>query len=101
MALSRSVLLYSKSKCLQELLKILTKVSILSVVIYNIKFHPLAKYPGPFLAKFTNIYAAYHGWIGDTHLDAERCHKKYGKIIKSSKIRAKRGSILLLLSQRH
>ena len=25
-------------------------------VVYNIFFHPLAKYPGPFLAKFTPIY---------------------------------------------
>lgn len=29
---------------------------VLSVIIYRIWFHPLAKYPGPFLAKFTDIY---------------------------------------------
>lgn len=29
---------------------------VLSVIIYRIWFHPLAKYPGPFLGKFTDIY---------------------------------------------
>ncbi|KAL6245978.1 hypothetical protein RBB50_007131 [Rhinocladiella similis] len=29
---------------------------VLAVVVYRIFFHPLAKYPGPFLAKFTDIY---------------------------------------------
>ncbi|KAK6208581.1 cytochrome P450 3A31 [Colletotrichum tabaci] len=45
-------------------------------------FHPYAKYPGPFLAKFTNAYAAYHGWKGDIHLDFWRCHEKYGDYVR-------------------
>lgn len=40
--------------------------------------HPYAKYPGPWLAKYTNLYTAYHGWKGDIHLDIYRCHMKYG-----------------------
>ncbi|KAF2031176.1 cytochrome P450 3A31 [Setomelanomma holmii] len=44
--------------------------------------HPLSKYPGPFLAKFTDLYAAYHGWKGDIHLDMYRCHQKYGKHVR-------------------
>ncbi|OQV11109.1 hypothetical protein CLAIMM_15004 [Cladophialophora immunda] len=31
-------------------------VYVLAVIVYRIWFHPLAKYPGPFLAKFTDIY---------------------------------------------
>src|ERR1700760_2401489 len=28
----------------------------LSIIVYRIRFHPLANYPGPFLGKFTDIY---------------------------------------------
>ena len=51
---------------------------VVGVVIYRLTFHPLAKYPGPFLAKFTDVYLAYHAWKGDRHLEFYRCHEKYG-----------------------
>ncbi|TLD11101.1 hypothetical protein PgNI_05166, partial [Pyricularia grisea] len=51
-------------------------------IIYNTYIHPLSKYPGPFLAKFTDLYAAYHGWKGDLHLDMWRCHQKYGDRVR-------------------
>ncbi|KAF2181847.1 cytochrome P450 [Zopfia rhizophila CBS 207.26] len=50
--------------------------------IYNVYFHPYAKYPGPFLAKFTDLYAGYHAWKGDIHLDMWRCHQKYGDKVR-------------------
>ncbi|KAL4914597.1 cytochrome P450 [Aspergillus aurantiobrunneus] len=50
--------------------------------IYNAYFHPFAKYPGPFLSKFTMIRATYHAWKGDVHLDTWRCHKIYGPVIR-------------------
>ncbi|KAF4448425.1 hypothetical protein F53441_8148 [Fusarium austroafricanum] len=52
--------------------------------IYYAFFHPLAKYPGPFLAKFTGLYAAYHAWIGDLHIDMWRCHERYGPCVRYS-----------------
>ncbi|KAL5362921.1 cytochrome P450 [Aspergillus floccosus] len=52
------------------------------VFIYTLLFHPLAKYPGPLVAKFTNSYAAYHAWKGDVHLDIARCHEKYGGFVR-------------------
>ncbi|GAB0146111.1 hypothetical protein EsHS_00006522 [Epichloe bromicola] len=56
--------------------------SFVSVIIYQVVhhafLHPLAKYPGPFLAKFTNLYSAYHAWKGDIHTDILRCHERYG-----------------------
>lgn len=46
--------------------------------VYQIWFHPLSKYPGPIIAKFTNLYAAYHGWHGDLHVSMHMCHERYG-----------------------
>ncbi|KAJ6023759.1 Cytochrome P450 E-class group I [Penicillium herquei] len=55
---------------------------VLAIVIYRIWFHPLAKYPGPILAKITNLYAGYYAWTGDLHVDMMRCHEKYGDIVR-------------------
>ncbi|KAL1836124.1 hypothetical protein VTJ49DRAFT_5549 [Mycothermus thermophilus] len=57
-------------------------VVLICKAVYLAFFHPLAKYPGPWLAKFTNAYAAYHGWKGDIHLDMWRCHQKYGDHVR-------------------
>jgi len=53
-----------------------------SIVIYRLRFHPLAKYPGPFLAKITNWYQVYYAWKGDRHLEFWRMHEKYGKFVR-------------------
>ncbi|OJJ54298.1 hypothetical protein ASPSYDRAFT_61587 [Aspergillus sydowii CBS 593.65] len=55
---------------------------VLCFVTYYAVFHPLARYPGPFLAKFTNLYSAYHAWKGDIHLDMYRCHQQYGNTVR-------------------
>ncbi|KAH8803028.1 cytochrome P450 [Xylogone sp. PMI_703] len=57
-------------------------IYILSTVIYNLLFHPLAGYPGPFLAKFTNWYAVYYSYRQEYHIDVYRCHEKYGNIVR-------------------
>ncbi|KXT13498.1 hypothetical protein AC579_8638 [Pseudocercospora musae] len=51
--------------------------------LHRLYLHPLAKIPGPFLAKFTNARFLYHAWKGDLHLDHLRCHKKYGPVYRS------------------
>ncbi|AEO58519.1 cytochrome P450-like protein [Thermothelomyces thermophilus ATCC 42464] len=52
------------------------------LVIYRLFFHPLAKYPGPFLAKLTDAYMLYYAWRGDRHLEFWRMHEKYGKFVR-------------------
>jgi hypothetical protein len=53
-------------------------VQIIYLFAHTLYLHPLAKYPGPFLAKFTTFYAGYHAWKGDVHVDMWRCYEKYG-----------------------
>ncbi|WPH01613.1 Hypothetical protein R9X50_00446100 [Acrodontium crateriforme] len=52
------------------------------LVVYRVFFHPLAKYPGPLLAKITDLYSTYHAWKGDRHLEFWRTHEKYGEIVR-------------------
>ncbi|KAL3453552.1 cytochrome P450 [Aspergillus insuetus] len=56
--------------------------AILGICIYRLYFHPLAKYPGPFLAKLTTGYAVYHAYLRDLHTDIWACHEKYGDIVR-------------------
>ncbi|KAH8878942.1 cytochrome P450 [Thozetella sp. PMI_491] len=53
-----------------------------TIVVYRLWFHPLAKFPGPFLAKVTNVYAGIHAWRGDIHIDMGKCHEKYGLYVR-------------------
>lgn len=52
------------------------------LVIYRLKFHPLAKFPGPWLAKVTELYPLYHAVIGDRHITFWKLHKKHGDIVR-------------------
>ncbi|KAL7273449.1 hypothetical protein RUND412_003704 [Rhizina undulata] len=57
---------------------------LLGVIIYRLYFHPLSKYPGPFLAKITSLHALYHAFRGDRHIMTHKAHKKYGPYVRIS-----------------
>lgn len=46
--------------------------------IYNRYFHPLAKFPGPFLASISDLNNALQYFSGQEHLVDWEMHKKYG-----------------------
>ncbi|CZT25549.1 related to cytochrome P450 CYP3/CYP5/CYP6/CYP9 subfamilies [Ramularia collo-cygni] len=51
-------------------------------LLYLACYHPLARYPGPILSRFTDLRAAYHGLRGDIHLDMHQCHLRYGDYVR-------------------
>ncbi|KAI1386173.1 cytochrome P450 [Hypoxylon trugodes] len=51
-------------------------------VLYQIFFHPLRSYPGPFTAKLWDIYNAYPAYNQDAHLIARQNQLKYGPVIR-------------------
>ncbi|KAL7907872.1 cytochrome P450 [Trichoderma velutinum] len=43
---------------------------------------PLKKYPGPFLASYTNFYRMYYAYRGNMHLLTKKLHDKYGPVVR-------------------
>lgn len=58
---------------------VLSCISYLTVtIIYYLRYHPYARYPGPFWARISPLYALLHAYRGDLHLDVTHCHERYG-----------------------
>ena len=54
-----------------------------SVILYRISpFHPLARYPGPLLAKITRWYWALIAVRGRQHIEFKRMHNIYGDVVR-------------------
>ena len=45
-------------------------------------FHPLAKYPGPAIAKTSKLWAAYLSGKGDLHRYYKSLHDRYGDVVR-------------------
>ncbi|KAL6703023.1 hypothetical protein ACN47E_010299 [Coniothyrium glycines] len=52
------------------------------VILYRVTLHPLARYPGPFCAKITDIYLAYYAYKGSRHLAFAAAHARYGAYVR-------------------
>ncbi|CZT12472.1 hypothetical protein WAI453_008911 [Rhynchosporium graminicola] len=50
--------------------------------VYYGLFHPLHKFPGPFLAKFCDLWRFRSAATGTSHLKAIELHQKYGPIVR-------------------
>ncbi|KAI0023770.1 cytochrome P450 [Xylariomycetidae sp. FL0641] len=50
---------------------------------YDTALHPLRKYPGPFIARFTDGYAGYHAIRKRGHRAMYDNHQKYGPVFRS------------------
>lgn len=50
--------------------------------IYNIFFHPLRAYPGPWIYSASHIPLCYHLLKGDPHTNICRLHQKYGPVVR-------------------
>lgn len=57
-------------------------VSLLAYVSYYEFLSPLSGIPGPFIARFTRLWLAYHGWKGDFHSILTEVHDKYGTTVR-------------------
>ncbi|KFX99251.1 hypothetical protein V490_01879 [Pseudogymnoascus sp. VKM F-3557] len=55
---------------------------LIASAIYNIYFSPLAKYPGPFLAKISAWPNFYYATTGYRHIWLWQCHQIYGEAVR-------------------
>ncbi|KAK6949096.1 hypothetical protein Daesc_009169 [Daldinia eschscholtzii] len=69
---------------LSETYAIIALAAIVAVVyaVYQCFFSPLARIPGPFIAKISPIYHAYIAKRGHIHRDLSNLHRKHGKVVR-------------------
>jgi hypothetical protein len=56
-------------------------IHVVSYIIYNLFWHPLASFPGPFVAAVTPLYKAYIDLVAKSSLvhTLEKLHSQYGE----------------------
>ncbi|KAF7623740.1 hypothetical protein AFLA_007466 [Aspergillus flavus NRRL3357] len=62
----------------------LTALYWIHLAIYNVFFHPLASFPGPFWARASFIWRMWHTSTGRVHRAIEFQHKLHGDIVRIS-----------------
>jgi hypothetical protein len=60
----------------------LAVLSLLTIAVYRLLFHPLARIPGPRLAAISNIWQARHVRNGRVRELGKTLHKKYGPVVR-------------------
>jgi len=57
-------------------------VALLSILVINYLRNPLRNVPGPFLAKFTNLWLVYQIRKGSMHRKIVELHEQYGPLVR-------------------
>lgn len=65
-----------------ELTGYILAISSLGYILYMRFMHPLARYPGPFLASLTNLWKAYEMYHGQMEYVIRELHDKHGAIVR-------------------
>ncbi|KAK7959210.1 cytochrome P450 [Apiospora aurea] len=60
---------------------LLALVALIFLVFFLHQRDPLKQYPGPVLARFTNLWRLYITWRGRSHVVIHELHKKYGPMV--------------------
>lgn len=55
---------------------------LLAYIVYQRHFHPLSRFPGPYLASLTNFYRFHHELRGDLPTVLHSAHQKYGPFVR-------------------
>ncbi|KIW10705.1 hypothetical protein PV08_11669 [Exophiala spinifera] len=56
--------------------------SLVLYIVYQRYWHPLARYPGPFLASLTNLWEAWYWIPGQTPYRLAKLHAEYGPFVR-------------------
>ncbi|KAG8625921.1 hypothetical protein KVT40_006322 [Elsinoe batatas] len=57
-------------------------IYVLFQIVQNLYSSPLSRYPGPFLARVTDLWAVWHGWRGDLAHTLAALHTKHGEFVR-------------------
>ncbi|KEQ98176.1 hypothetical protein AUEXF2481DRAFT_72492 [Aureobasidium subglaciale EXF-2481] len=63
---------------------VLALIYVLAHIVYNLYFHPLASFPGPFLARSSLLWRIYHSAGGRFHRRIYEQHKIHGSVFRVS-----------------
>ncbi|KAF1956096.1 cytochrome P450 [Byssothecium circinans] len=63
-------------------LAIVLAAYIVGWAVYTTFFHPLRNVPGPFLAKFTELWRTRRYFLGQWHDDIVELHREYGPVVR-------------------
>lgn len=64
------------------LLLFLVILTIITIALYRLYFHPLSSIPGPRLAALSNIWHAHHARSGRMYTLGKTLHQKYGPVVR-------------------
>ena len=82
-ALSASVLSERALRTSAEMGIVYVLTLVLITLVHRLSpWHPLASYPGPFMAKITSLWLTYISYTGKRYLILDALHARYGPFLR-------------------